>query len=94
MNNQSISDLLAALAAQSERTQSVFQSAALDTATRNEYLRQVEQYKSMYCSLEQMKSLAGQADTIASLEEKMVSLLTEHLEFEKYCEKQFEKTVS
>ncbi|MEE1304931.1 MAG: hypothetical protein U0K68_07270 [Agathobacter sp.] len=67
------------------QTLSAFEAAELDTATRSEYKRQIDQYESMYQSLEQMKNLSKDEKTISSLLEKQSDLLQQRIAFEKYC---------
>ena len=68
-----------------EQTILAFEAAVLDSATRSEYKRQIDQYESMYQSLQQMKTLSKDAKTISSLEERQSELLQQRIAFETYC---------
>lgn len=67
------------------RTLAALEAAEIDSATRKEYKRQIDQFESMYQSLEQMKSISKEEKTVASLVEKQLALLQERAGFETYC---------
>lgn len=76
---------LAEVAEIHSRTLAAFEAAEIDSATRKEYKRQIDQFESMYQSLEQMKSISKEEKTVASLVEKQLALLQERAGFEAYC---------
>ena len=67
MSDISLENIIQELTQLHEKTLLAFEAAELDTATRLEYKRQIDQYENMYQSLEQMKNLSKEENTISSL---------------------------
>lgn len=85
MSDISLENIIQELTQLHEKTLLAFEAAELDTATRLEYKRQIDQYENMYQSLEQMKNLSKEENTISSLLVKQSDLLKQRMAFEKYC---------
>ena len=85
MSDISLENIIQELTQLHEKTLLAFEAAELDTATRLEYKRQIDQYETMCQSLEQMKNLSKEENTISSLLVKQSDLLKQRMAFEKYC---------